>query len=75
MRLRFRKWPYHEWIGGTILLVVGFFCLFVMNYEMGHLPQTWFQWFMIALLIGGGLGVIIVGKVTQVVLERDLDST
>ena len=36
-KLRFRKWPYHEWIGGSVLLAFGIFILFVMNYEMGML--------------------------------------
>jgi len=61
-KLKFRKYPYPEWIGGTWLLAMALFVIYILNTEMRAVPQSWLQWIALFLMLVGGLAFIVSGQ-------------
>jgi len=61
-KLKFRKYPYPEWIGGAWLLAMAFFVIFVLSTEMRDVPQSWSQWIVLFMMLVGGSAFIVSGQ-------------
>ena len=74
-KLQFRRWPYEEWIGGSILVLMSVGLILFLKYEMvDEKERTWTQIFWISLLAILGQLFIYQGVVKTVVFEKENDS-
>ncbi len=60
--MKFRKYPYPEWIGGAWLLAMAFFVIFILSTEMRDVPQSWSQWLVLFMMLVGGSAFIVSGQ-------------
>lgn len=69
--LKFRRLPYEEWIGGSFVILVTLFLVWVIKTEMAECESHLGVYSIIFLLFVGGLAIILRGNVVTTTFEGD----
>jgi uncharacterized membrane-anchored protein len=69
--LKFRRLPYEEWLGGSVLIAIALFLVWVINTEMAECESHLGVNTLLALMIIGGLAIVIRGTVVTTTFEGD----
>ncbi len=74
--LKFRRLPYEEWFGGSFLVAIALFLVWVINTEMAECESHLGVNTLLALMVIGGLAIVIRGTVVTTTFEGDkIDGT
>lgn len=71
-KFQFRRWPFEEWIGGSILIIMAIILFQIFEYEeeMKNVDHHWIKWLAMAVLTFLGFCWVMHGKVKTVVFEK-----
>lgn len=69
--MKFRRLPYEEWLGGSFLIGIAIFLVWVINTEMAECESHLGVNALLALMIIGGLTIVIRGNVVTTTFEGD----
>ena len=67
--LKFRRIPYEEWVGGSVLVAITLFLVWVINTEMAECDSHMGVNTLLGLMLIGGLAIIVRGNVITTTFE------
>ena len=69
--LKFRRLPYEEWVGGTFLVAITLFLVWIINTEMAECDSHLGVNTLLALMMIGGITIVVRGNVVTTTFEGD----